>query len=128
MKTSKCCLKAASRVWIKACEQRLLKFRATASCLYPTAEGMPTIYIPTLSQWYPRIYHRSATDGQSERARDENLDPLGILGTCSPAGWGSGGVDRRGPLFGAVLEVLDVYHACCFQRLSDSIHCRWFLQ
>lgn len=42
--------KKVNRVWIKARAQRLLKFRATVSCLYPTAEGMPTIYIPTLSQ------------------------------------------------------------------------------
>lgn len=35
---------------LKLRAQRLLKFRAMVSCLYPTAEGMPTIYIPTLSQ------------------------------------------------------------------------------
>lgn len=27
--------------------------------------------------------------------------------------WGGGVVDRRGPFFGGVLEVLDVYHAGC---------------
>lgn len=41
-----------NRVCIKARVQHLLKFRATVSCLYPTAEGMATIYIPTLSQRY----------------------------------------------------------------------------
>lgn len=38
---------------------------------------------------------------------------------CSPVG---GKRDGRGPVFGAVLEVLDGYHACCSQRLSDSIN------
>lgn len=46
--------------------------------------------------------------------------PLGILHVLS-----SGGErDGRGPVFGAVLEVLDVYHAGCSLRLSDSIYCR----
>lgn len=100
-----------NRVCIKARVQHLLKFRATVSCLYPTAEGMATIYIPTLGQWYVWITLNSPTLANWREAEMKLLDPgpLGILHVLS-----SGGKrDGCGPVFGAVLEVSDGYHACC---------------
>lgn len=59
-----------------------------------------------------------ATFGQLELSRDENprSGPAGNSPMCSPAGRER---DGRGPVFGAVLEVWDVYHVRCLPTAVD---------
>lgn len=104
--------KAVHGVWIKEQEQHLLKFRTTVSCLYPTAERMPAIYIPAPGQWCVWIPLDSPPLANQREAQMKILDP-GPTGNSACALQQGGERDGRGPVFGAVLEVLDVYHACC---------------
>lgn len=77
-----------NRVCIKARVQHLLKFRATVSCLYPTAEGMATIYIPTLGPMVCLGYSELANSGQLERSRDETPRPGPAGNSACALQWG----------------------------------------
>lgn len=83
------------------------KFKAAASCLRRTAEGMPAMYGPISARSMCGSTLARGLRPIRERPRSKSQTLLGILHVLSRGGKGTGAVR----FFVAVLEVSDVYRA-----------------